>query len=157
MRWTRATAVGLGLALMGVAPSACGPPPSSTPASAPSAATESPALADPSAVAVSRTPSPPSAASPSSAAGQLGAPPIDRDALVAGAIADAAARAGVAADTVRVVRVESRDWPNSGLGCPSPGTAYAQIITPGLLIVVEVDGRSLEYHADRVRVALCDR
>jgi len=28
-----------------------------------------------------------------------------------------------------------RDWPDAGLGCPQPGTAYPQVITPGFLLV----------------------
>lgn len=82
--------------------------------------------------------------------------PLDRDTLVSQAQADAATRAGVALDAVRVARVESREWPNSGLGCARPGVAYAQVITPGYLIVVEAGGQTLEYHADRTRAELCN-
>lgn len=77
------------------------------------------------------------------------------DAVVAAAVADAAARSGVPVEAVRVVRVESRDWPDSSLGCPRPGMGYAQVITPGYLIVLEEGGRPLEYHADRNRAELC--
>ena len=80
---------------------------------------------------------------------------LDRDALVARAVADAAARTGVAADAIRVVQVEAREWPNSALGCEKPGMGYAQVITPGYRIVLEAGGRTLQYHTDRARAELC--
>jgi hypothetical protein len=77
------------------------------------------------------------------------------EAIVAAAVTDAAGRSGVPATAVRVVRVEPRDWPDSSLGCPRPGMGYAQVITPGYLILLEVAGQTLEYHADRNRIELC--
>jgi hypothetical protein len=47
-----------------------------------------------------------------------------------------------------VVRVEAVEWPDTSLGCPKPGEFYAQVITPGYLIVLAVDGEEIEYHAD---------
>lgn len=55
---------------------------------------------------------------------------------------------GVAVDEVKVVSDEPREWPDSSLGCPQPGMVYAQVITPGSAIVVVVDGKRIEYHAD---------
>ena len=80
---------------------------------------------------------------------------LDRDELIARAVADAATRTGVGADAIRVVQAEAREWPNSGLGCEKAGMGYAQVITPGYLIVLEAGGRTLEYHTDRARVELC--
>jgi hypothetical protein len=87
-----------------------------------------------------------------------GSPLAEADAstrVVSLAVADAAARHGVAADAVRVVRVEPRQWPDSALGCPKPGMGYAQVITPGYLVELEAGGKILEYHTDRSRVELC--
>ncbi len=64
------------------------------------------------------------------------------------AIRDAAPRLGTDISQVRVERVEQREWPNSGLGCPQPGMMYAQVITPGYLVIVASGGRRLEYHTD---------
>ena len=75
--------------------------------------------------------------------------------LVALATADAARHASAGPSGVRVVHVEPREWPDRSLGCPRPGMGYAQAITPGYLIVVEADGRRLEYHTDHVTVTLC--
>ena len=72
------------------------------------------------------------------------------------AVRDGAARLGSAAGQLSVERVERREWPNSGLGCPQPGMMYAQVITPGYLIVVSGGGKRLEYHTDlRGRAVMC--
>jgi hypothetical protein len=68
--------------------------------------------------------------------------------LVRRAIEEAARTTGVEPGSVRVISVEARDWPDASLGCPKPGMMYAQVITPGFLIVLEAGGRRLEYHAD---------
>ena len=71
-------------------------------------------------------------------------------------VREAASRLGVAADRLGVERIEAREWPNSGLGCPQPGMMYAQVITPGYLIVVAGGGKRLEYHTDaRGRAVMC--
>lgn len=47
--------------------------------------------------------------------------------------------------------VEARDviWTDSSLGCPQPGMAYADVLTPGYLILLNVNGQSYEYHAGK--------
>jgi hypothetical protein len=81
--------------------------------------------------------------------------PVARDALVRMAMDDAAQRAGAAPSDVAVLRVEPREWPDRSLGCPRPGVGYAQVLTPGLLIVVQVGGQQLEYHTDEGHVIPC--
>ncbi|MBW3633099.1 MAG: ferritin-like domain-containing protein [Chloroflexi bacterium] len=54
----------------------------------------------------------------------------------------------VPASSLQVITVEPREWPDSSLGCPQPDMLYAQVITPGYLILVEVSGERFEYHAD---------
>jgi hypothetical protein len=57
---------------------------------------------------------------------------------------------------VRLIRVEAREWSDASLGCPKPGQMYAQVITPGYLVVLEAGGQRLEYHTDAGRrVELC--
>lgn len=63
-------------------------------------------------------------------------------------VADAASRAGADQRTVQVVRIERREWSDTGLGCPRPGAIYAQVMTPGWLIEVQSGRRVLEYHTD---------
>ncbi len=72
------------------------------------------------------------------------------------AIEDAARTTGVDPGSVRVLNVEARDWPDASLGCPKPGMMYAQVITPGYLVVVAGGGKRLEYHTDlRGRAVMC--
>jgi hypothetical protein len=68
--------------------------------------------------------------------------------MVQTVVADAATRLGVPADQLQVVSIESWDWPDTSLGCPQEGQFYAQVITPGYLIVVSGAGQRLEYHTD---------
>jgi hypothetical protein len=51
-------------------------------------------------------------------------------------------------ESVQVITIESRDWPDTSLGCPQPDMLYAQVITPGYLVLVEVSGERIEYHTD---------
>ncbi len=63
------------------------------------------------------------------------------------AIADLAERQGADAADIQVVSVENVTWPDSSLGCPEEGTQYAQMLTDGVLVVLELDGQQYEYHA----------
>jgi len=63
-------------------------------------------------------------------------------------IAAIAADLGVPPETVQVVTMEPRDWPDSSLGCPQPDMLYAQVVTLGYLVLVEVSGERIEYHTD---------
>jgi hypothetical protein len=65
------------------------------------------------------------------------------------ALADLAAKLSVAPEAITVKSVEPIEWPDASLGCPQPGMMYAQVITPGYRIVLEVDGKSYEYHTGR--------
>jgi hypothetical protein len=51
--------------------------------------------------------------------------------------------------TPSIVSAESVTWNDSSLGCPKPGTMYSQVITPGLKVVVEADGRTFDYRFGR--------
>jgi hypothetical protein len=75
--------------------------------------------------------------------------PADSGAPVVAAKADLAERLGVDETQITVISAESVDWPNSALGCPEPGRAYSQAITPGYRIVLAVDGATYAYHASR--------
>lgn len=80
------------------------------------------------------------------------------EAVLAVAIADLAKQTGVLADQITVVSVEPMEWPDASLGCPQPDMMYAQVITPGYLIVLEAQGQTFEYHADQgTNVVLCQQ
>jgi hypothetical protein len=61
---------------------------------------------------------------------------------------DAAQRLSTTPDSLEVAVVESRQWPDRALGCPRQGVLYAQVVTPGYLIVLSNGSRRLEYHTD---------
>ena len=75
---------------------------------------------------------------------------------VQAAIADAATMLDVDSGALKLLYAGSRDWPDSALGCPQPGKFYAQVITPGYLVLIAGSGKVTEYHTDAIqRVVLC--
>ncbi|MBN1937200.1 MAG: hypothetical protein JW934_21250 [Anaerolineae bacterium] len=75
--------------------------------------------------------------------------PAEAETAVAWAVADLAERLGIDPAQVQVLAVESVQWSDSSLGCPQPGMMYAQVITPGYLIVLGAGEAQYEYHAGR--------
>jgi hypothetical protein len=69
-------------------------------------------------------------------------PPVQR------AVRMAAEDHGVAIDDIELLGFERVEWSDSSLGCPQPGMFYAQVIVPGYLIRVDVQGATYEYHTD---------
>jgi hypothetical protein len=96
------------------------------------------------------TPTPASSAVASPSSNPQAQPAIDA------AVRDLTARVNVASSDVHVEQAEAREWSDASLGCPQPGQLYAQVITPGYLIVLSAGGQRYEYHADaRGRAILC--
>ena len=58
----------------------------------------------------------------------------------------------VTVDSVRPV-----DWPDSSIGCPQPGQAYAQVITPGHKIALRARGQIYVLHEAGGKPFLCKR
>ncbi|HET7092608.1 MAG TPA: hypothetical protein VFI22_03995, partial [Thermomicrobiales bacterium] len=63
-------------------------------------------------------------------------------------LADAASKFGVPVDQIDIVTNEPREWPSAALGCPQPGELYAQVITPGYVVLLQSGDRRIEYHLD---------
>lgn len=72
-----------------------------------------------------------------------------RPEVVEKAAADLAARIGASPEDIRLLELSEVEWRDTSLGCPQPGMMYAQVITPGYLMVLEAQGQGYEYHADR--------
>jgi hypothetical protein len=86
-------------------------------------------------------------ASPSPDAGQAAAE---------AALREGAVYLGVSPSDMHLDELTAHEWGDASLGCPRPGILYAQVVTPGFVVVVSGAGTSLEYHADgRGRVVLC--
>lgn len=64
------------------------------------------------------------------------------------AIAALSENLGPAADQIRLVSTEAVDWPDSCLGISMDEIACAQAIVPGFRVVLEADGRQVEYRTN---------
>ncbi len=62
---------------------------------------------------------------------------------------DLANRLSVPAADITILQAAPVTWSDSSLGCPQPGMAYAQMLTPGFLVVLSHAGTQVEYHAGR--------
>jgi hypothetical protein len=67
--------------------------------------------------------------------------------LLAEIVRAGAIEAGVEADAVEVVVAEAVTWSDGSIGCPEPGMMYTQALVPGYRVVLEADGRQLNFHA----------
>ncbi len=63
------------------------------------------------------------------------------------AVADLAARLGIAPGDIEVISAEEVTWPDASLGCPQPGMAYAQVLTDGARIDLRAGGAVYSYHS----------
>lgn len=62
------------------------------------------------------------------------------------AVADLSQRLAIPPDAITVVSADAVVWPDAAMGCPEPGMGYAQVLTEGLQVVLEVDGQTYAYH-----------
>ena len=70
------------------------------------------------------------------------------DEAIAAALTDAETRFGVDASEIVVESSAFQVWSNACLDAATDGEACAEIITPGFVIVIDVDGTQYEYHTD---------
>ena len=71
---------------------------------------------------------------------------------------DLAKRLQIPVAQVTVLSETEKDWPDASVGCPREGMVYAQVITNGSQLVLEVAGRSYFYHARAGRAYFyCDQ
>jgi len=69
--------------------------------------------------------------------------------LVEKAKSDLGQRLSISLTQINLVELTEVEWSDSGLGCPQPGMDYLQVITPGYLILLEVNAQTYEYHSNR--------
>jgi hypothetical protein len=79
--------------------------------------------------------------------------------VVAAASEYLAGELGISSQDVEPVLLEPVEWPDTSLGCPEPGKAYAQVITPGYRIVLRVGKKEIELHTDQSAqgAVICER
>lgn len=72
--------------------------------------------------------------------------PESLEVAVEAARQDLAAELAIDPSEIEIVSAEDIEWPDASLGCPEPGGAYAQVVTPGTHIVLKAQGASFSYH-----------
>lgn len=82
------------------------------------------------------------------------APPPGPEAIARQVVAEAL---GIVPGGIVVVSSEARDFPDGSLGCPQPGMAYAQVITPGYQVIVEAAGRRFDVRVAGTGGRICYR
>src|SRR5687767_13143942 len=68
---------------------------------------------------------------------------------------DLAGRIGVSEREIQFVSADSKTWSDASLGCPEPGTQYAQAQVPGWVLTFRQGERLFTYHADLDRTIPC--
>lgn len=68
------------------------------------------------------------------------------DQQVAAAVQDLAVKSGVAADMIKVIQARSVTWGSAATGCPEPGKSYTMAVVPGILLILEANGKTYRYH-----------
>jgi hypothetical protein len=85
-------------------------------------------------------------------------PEQDKTTVVQAAKKDLARRLNVRQESIELAGpTEEVTWPDSSLGCPEPGMMYAQVLTPGYRIKLQIGGKVYEYHTGKAVVKLCER
>jgi hypothetical protein len=79
----------------------------------------------------------------------LPAPTAAPQSVVDQSIALLAEQLQVAPDQIEVVRSIEIDWNDGSIGCSKKGMGYIQVITPGSLVELAVDGTTYAFHAEQ--------
>jgi hypothetical protein len=69
--------------------------------------------------------------------------------LIVKAKEDLAKRLAITLTGINMIEATEVVWPDSSLGCPQKGMAYAEVLTPGYLILLEYNNTKYEYHAGK--------
>jgi hypothetical protein len=66
-------------------------------------------------------------------------------------------KVGVDSSKLMLKAKDAQDWPDSALGCPAPGMAYSQVVTPGFKLTYSDGAKTYEVHTDQSgnRAVLC--
>ncbi len=68
---------------------------------------------------------------------------------------DLASRLGAAPAEILVTKVESMNWPNTALGCPTAGMDYQESKIKGFRITLSRVDQVFTYHSDQQNVIPC--
>jgi hypothetical protein len=65
------------------------------------------------------------------------------------AMAELSKNLGISPDKIKLVSTEAVDWPDSCLGVSVEGIMCSQVVTPGFRIVLEANGKQVEFHTNQ--------
>jgi hypothetical protein len=82
-------------------------------------------------------------------ASAVGGPPAVEPEAILAAVNSLAQSVGVDVNQIQVVTFEQVEWPDACLGLPQPDEVCAQVVTPGFLVVLEVNGAQYEVRTDQ--------
>ena len=91
------------------------------------------------------------------AAACAGAQEMPRTSVAQIAIDALAADLGIAKKKIQVDTVRAVEWRDSSIGCPQPGRANLQVITPGHKVTLRADGRVHVVHEANGRAFVCEQ
>jgi hypothetical protein len=57
---------------------------------------------------------------------------------------------GVPVESIQIENLEKMDWPDSCLGLPEADEACAEVITPGWLLIFNIDGQEYRFRANEI-------
>ncbi len=72
----------------------------------------------------------------------------EEDPYIQAAIRDLQSHLNVATGLIQIISVEAVEWNDASLGCARPGSMSAQAITPGYLVVLQVEDQQYTYHTN---------
>lgn len=75
--------------------------------------------------------------------------PEDSETLASLCKSDLAQKIGTDIKNISVSAVQAMDFSDTSLGLPQLGESYAQIITPGYVILLKANGKVYEYHTSK--------
>ena len=78
-------------------------------------------------------------------------------AVARAAISALAAELQVPEDRIQVDTIRAVEWRDSSIGCPQPGRAYLQVITPGHKVTLRAEGRVHVVHEAKGRAFVCEK
>ena len=59
-------------------------------------------------------------------------------------------------ETIRLGHASAKDWPDASLGCPEKGMVYAQVITPGYWVQLQVGENVYDIRVGNGRALVCE-
>jgi len=74
--------------------------------------------------------------------------PVDLTPAQRAAITTLSENLGVPVDEIKLVSTDAVEWPDGCLGVQEEGLACTQIITPGFRVILEANGRQVEYRTN---------